>query len=239
VIRLAQSSITESEEYKFVTFQITLSNRFGTVIASDQREVLIERFAAKGLVNKLRVSCNGKIAWACSGAKPALIAAQRLDNAIKGKTLSGSELRDTMDTCASEAFLENSETAGIANFIVAAHADESAFYASQLGKTTLTTIRSQKFVSGDTRNAAQFITDTYYDLELSLKELVLLASYTVLMAHEHNPTYVEGLDIAACKRGGTFREFSEAEKEKMIKTCRSLSDTWLLRLKELSVDVSE
>jgi 20S proteasome alpha/beta subunit len=216
-----KSSLVISEEEKYVTFQVALMGQDGIVLASDKCESYVERYTTKALVKKLWLSPSRRIAWTFTGSHPARVAAHkfktRLDDVTDGSVRNSQELLSQVLECAREAFTEDSNLRGLKNQVVACIAGSNEIVCVEIDKTCVGDMKQKKFISGDTKNAAQFLVEQYFRWDRPLGELVLLAAHTVLMAHVHNPTNVEDLDIAFCKDGsGVFIELTDDQKLAMV-----------------------
>lgn len=191
--------IQVEEEERLMTYQVTLCGSDGVVVASDRCEVWEEHGSIARTVNKVRklfIDPSRQVAWTFSGGFLSGITAQLLAKNFPAN-VSESSVKDAIASCGNQACtyfrIQRSQT----DILVAVIAPLRKILRARISPdTVLENIESGKCVSGQTDSLVNFFPDHFYSQKMPVKELATLAAYAVRMAHDLDPKYVDGLDIA-------------------------------------------
>lgn len=211
-----------------VTFQIGIVGSDGVLLASDRLVTRLVPCRMTSRMEKIIVREDIGLAYCCSGDDDFAATMGIVMDAHKANSSMPIDLRlsETLD----EARVGRN-TLGCGSILVACLTQNE----TQLWKFGLTTqIRPDppcrmrdRWIIGDETNTAIFFSEKYLPIspQLPLERLLPLAAHTILMAHEMNPTGVDGLDITLCTREG-FRVLKEDELSHLARQSGNL-DTYI------------
>jgi hypothetical protein len=170
-----------------------MRGRDGILIASDRREISTfetAKVATKSDVTKIRISPDGRFAWAYSGNDIAPIYSKRLlsflDNA---RAASDEDAKKGLVACGLAAIQEwqqsaSGPTAPIHPVIVmASAATKKIFRSIALPTTEPEEMMRGMCITGQTANWAAFFPERLYSPDMSVDELSWLAASSVRIAH--------------------------------------------------------
>jgi hypothetical protein len=198
-----------------MTYQIVMHGRDGLVMASDDREALFPESTDYGegnvtnALNKIRLDSTGRFAWAFAGSTPSLLASryleQRFEAAIDDKNLERI-LRD----CGDLGWENGASGPGTSTIVLADGREKNIFRAVLASRSTVVSkIKDGRCFAGQTYSKASFFPIRFYSQEMSVSELAVLASYTLLMAAKFDPVLIGGLDVAIYRDSVGRFEFAD------------------------------
>ncbi len=187
------------EEERLMTYQVTFCCNEGVVIASDRCEFWIDAVTKSRSTNKvikLFTDPTNQVAWTFSGGFLSGITAQLL---LKNFPTDISEysLRNEIEQCGNQACADFRNQPSQTDILVAVIGPSRKILRARISPhTVIESIESGKLISGQTDSLVNFFPEHFFTEEMPLRELASLAAYCVRMAHDLDPKYVDGLDIA-------------------------------------------
>lgn len=194
-----------------MTFQVALRGSDGVVLASDTK--MVSGSGARTGWTSTKIFCHADrgLAYACSGEKIALTAGQFLSQRLESKEVKLQDMGSLLMQVGQQAWREQwgyepvpRELIGTVSSLLVAwnQQGESKLWRLDIYHTPDCYQIDDKVVAGDTDNPAVFVLEHYYPDKLRpVVELILLAAHTVLMAAQHNPEMISGLEMVVCKDG--------------------------------------
>jgi len=184
-----------------MTYQVTLCGRDGVVVASDRCEVWTEQGGRKSKtgnkVRKVFLDSTRQLAWTFSGGHLSGLTAHYLEKAIKKLSVKNENaIRKAIQDCAERACSTFPLQKSFTDVLVLSIASERKILRACIAPEVAFDLMSDRFVSGQIDSLASFFPEHFYSKQMSVNELASLAAYSVRMAHELDPKYVDGLDIA-------------------------------------------
>jgi hypothetical protein len=196
-----------------MTFQIIMCAQCGMVVASDRTEISNEKPAQ---VTKIRVDKTGKFAWVYSGPRMVSTFSRHLVRAFDSENVTSDNAAIRLISRVAPEALEESRQyempgGGDAVVALACGASRNIFRAVWRPVTEPEPIHDKMCCFGQSASPAAFVARHFYSEEMGLSEMVLLAAYSVALAHEFDKRMVEGLDIAAYRDSVGRFEFVDSE----------------------------
>lgn len=196
-----------------MTYQITMRGRDGMVMASDQRELLLPKPAegegsVPNMVRKIRFDSTRRFAWAFAGGKASLLAAGYLERKFE-TSIADADLERTLRDCGDLGW-ENGGPSD--STVVLADAKNKTIFRATLAHegTVVLQMEDGRCFTGQSYSKASFLPVRFYSQEMSVDNLAILASYTVLMAAEGDPVMIGGLDVAIYRDSTGKFEFADS-----------------------------
>lgn len=206
--------ISEEEEL-IMTYQVTLCGSDGIVVASDRCELWQEQQGSRSRtgskMKKIYLSPDGQVAWTFSGGSLSNIAAVYLrDRLNEGTILTVENVQEELRHCGDDA-TKNFPRVNpvVTDVIVLVMANKRIFRASISTHTAVVEIESKRFISGFSESLAGFIPERFFNEQMGVKELAVLGSYAVRMAHILDRG-IDGLDIAIYQESAKRFDFVNA-----------------------------
>ena len=213
-----------------MTYQITLKGIDGMVMARDRLEVEDSGgefpYPTKSHLTKISVSNDGRFAWSFYGDHMASCVAAKLNEELIPESTGSVWLRDASIRAEIKGMEDWATNGGsgtrLPHGFVLADRQTNGIYKSVLDKRGLSIRDDNYLFTGQDRNAAALIVERFYDPSMTVDELVILAAYSVHVAHYVSPNFVNGLDIAACRDGSGFRMLSRSESDSCLENAMNL-----------------
>jgi hypothetical protein len=194
------------EGLRRVTYQLTMCGCDGMLVASDRREISMYQTATVATTNdvvKVRISPDGKFAWAYSGNEIAPIYAKRVAKAFEDtKPISDEDVKKLLANAGLPAIREWQETASgplppmEAVIVMASGATKRIFRSFAKPTTVPEEMMGGLCITGQTANWAAFLPKRFYSQSMSIDELLWLAASSIRMAHDFDSFSVDRLDVA-------------------------------------------
>ena len=194
------------EGLRRVTYQLTMCGCDGMLVASDRREISMYQTATVATTNdvvKVRISPDGKFAWAYSGNEIAPIYAKRVMKAFENTgAVSDEDVKKILVDAGLPAIQEWHESASgslppmDAVIVTASGATKKIFRSVAKPTTVPGEIMGGLCITGQTANWAAFLPKRFYLQSMSIDELFWLAASSIRMAHDFDSLGVDRLDVA-------------------------------------------
>ncbi len=217
-----------------MTFQLGLVGKDGVVLASDRRALAFWADTggmASSSVSKIVTNERARFAYCFWGdmlaARAATLVGQELE---KGSPANESVLKSCIDQVLDEREKIEQEAdlaclRGGGILLVVVRDDKPELWRLDVLKHTDSVRRAAqvdgKIVAGDAINQANFFVERYFRRSAPISELLALATHTILMAGELNPTCVSGVDLVACTSEG-FHAITGTELDSLFQKSETL-----------------
>jgi len=190
-----------------MTYQMILRGAAGMVIASDQCERVPQDGASQlprfcNLINKIKVSPDGKYAWAFAGGNRAKFLSEAvLDRVAHQPVWSDAEMERTFNEVEGVAedrwkgTRQGPDLLSGDSVILACGPSKKIFRRRFASPKWSRDEANQHCIAGLEWNQASFMIDNFYRPVAGVDELASLASYTIRRAHDLDTNSIDGLDV--------------------------------------------
>ena len=208
--------VKQAKGERRMTYQVTLCGSDGVVVASDRCEAWQEETGgiSRNRVNKLLLDKRSQIAWTFSGGHFSGITARYLRDALEqSPTNDEAAILEMLKESGNKAFrnFASPPKARVTDIVVLVFGNSQRIVRAHPSTETLLEDLEDKCVSGETDSLVNYFPEHFYSRNMCVRELASLAGYAVRMAHELDPKYVYGLDLAIYQNSTGSFQFADRD----------------------------
>lgn len=187
-----------------MTYQVTMRGSDGLVMASDRCELAMPEFGTHEVEvsNRItKIQCSGQFAWAFSGGTIGPVLAKHIRRALIGiAKFTDDDIIELIDGCRQPALDEwqsaATQRSSQLSIVFACGESGSIFRCNAMPVGDIDRVAESPYISGNHRNPASILPRRFFSTDMSVDALARLAAYAIRAAHDIDPHYVDGLDIA-------------------------------------------
>jgi hypothetical protein len=210
-----------------VTFQAAMIASDGWVIASDTRSTLQGGNWKRQTYETDKLVCGNRLVSAVFGDECAMVARERILSELKPspESLLDSAFRSKMERLTEKIWTKERQTqSGLRRDTILSPmrirgilflaVGQKGIWLLGIGKQSLFSNSTNKYIAGDPTNPAVFLAERYYDKQRTVNELAFLAAHVVTESRRFN-TMIDGLRIVGWRENtDDLVEFDEAQYER-------------------------
>lgn len=210
------SVLNELSQGRRMTYQIIAQGHDGIVIASDQSELKVPRAgegegAVNNMLTKILIDPSGRFAWCFAGAKPSLLAASYLERELE-RGLEGRDLKRVLRDCGDDGWANGAAGPSESTVVLVDGQTKTLLRATLAHKATMVSEMADGLCfAGQHFSKASFIPYRFYSKTMSVEQLAIMSTYSVLVAGKIDPLLIGGLDVVIYRDSVGRFEFANRE----------------------------